>query len=1073
MPPDIPQSVLRPLLVCRTIEQAVFNPVADSLTRVAARPAPLGSRGRLVIRAPDHESVGMAIVLQLARASRGRRQPISVVAIEVSVPNHRHWAVMFALSALCDPSPSARSALSNLRRCSPVHADVDAAWARGLSERITTCASERVARALLEVAMSIPSPRTDLAELRADLVRRSLALADTSAPTAALDLAGELVRARTSARAGGMTPRLPLEAYRSVCRRARRSYWARVLRSLIAEQAARQATALENPDNVRLRSILRAERFARSAGHAVRAALIRSYRRKVLQELRADTAATALVLMIRPLVVAGETATPWLITNAVIYLRLRGGECPAGRVRSALCAWTNAGSPYPIEPHLRLAARPQVLGLGPHLNLPLTGYRTVARHCALNQFSRATRALTPEDRKGAELIHWSSLGLVQVASLVTGQSAHFFLPASTTALVRGTETWTLEALTGESALGAQPIGATDRLCAHSLLGDRISPDMLSFLVRRLDDETTWARRVIVAMSASIAALRLGHVAWAGRIILRGRRAYDALRRLEKARKAKGPRPQTLVRYEDQCRAVLRSFSPPLRAGKSPVLALAAAVRQLPPRRRRSRLRTTIAALDALVAVGGGRHAEGLHDRVVREMARMVGARVLLHYECGRYRVLAPQREHTLSTWTIRGLARPGSVATRRVRRRPEFWRPEQRRPRAVLRFPLGDGVVCLMRRRAFRPSEVEAVRVVLGFLRQRIETPGRPLISATAVHHGMVLDEPGNRVSLLGIVGDSPAWRLVLNDVWRAARGDVPVLLTGATGTGKEVVARAIHLTSGRAQFPFVAVSCATLRGDTLLSELFGHVKGAFSGATSSHRGIYEVAHRGTLFLDEIGEASPELQAALLRVLQDGVIRPVGGTSARTVNVRTIAATNRDLEVARRTGRFREDLFHRLTTVRIELPPLRERLTDIPLLAEHFIAKHAPERSLHPDAFGALSSYEWPGNARELESVLRAAALQSDSREISASTIRPILDGRRGSRQRQMPWPHLAPRAAAVLDAMRGGWWTASDLAERLGAAHRTLNRDLAMLVAQGHVERTGEARSRRYRRVSAAGLEF
>lgn len=498
-------------------------------------------------------------------------------------------------------------------------------------------------------------------------------------------------------------------------------------------------------------------------------------------------------------------------------------------------------------------------------------------------------------------------------------------------------------------------------------------------------------------------------------------------------------------------------------------ALAAAVRQLPPRRRRSRVRTTIAALDALVAVGRGTDARGLHDRVVRELARMVGARVLLHYEGGGYRALEHQRHHTLGTWTIRCLVREREIRARRVHPRPEFWRPEQRRPRGVLSFPLGDGTACLARGRAFRSEEVEAVRVVLGFLRERLAEPdGVAPRESPPSGPGTIEPRPALR-PVQGIVGNSAPWRRVMDDVWRVARGDVPVLLLGETGTGKEVVARAIHLTSGRAQRPFVAASCATLRGDTLLSELFGHVRGAFSGAVRNYKGLFERAHRGTLFLDELGEASPELQVALLRVLQDGVVRPVGSVASRDVSVRVVAATNRDLEVARRDGRFREDLYHRLAAVTLQLPPLRERAEDVPLLASHLLARHAPERTLHPEALAALVAYDWPGNVRELENILRAAALLCDDVEIPPATIRQALDGRREARRRAVRPTHLAPRAQALLEAMRGGWWSAAELADRLALAHRTVNRELNALADQGLIETSGEAKARRYRRQHGA----
>ncbi len=234
------------------------------------------------------------------------------------------------------------------------------------------------------------------------------------------------------------------------------------------------------------------------------------------------------------------------------------------------------------------------------------------------------------------------------------------------------------------------------------------------------------------------------------------------------------------------------------------------------------------------------------------------------------------------------------------------------------------------------------------------------------------------------IVGASPAMLDVYKMVARVAPTMSTVLVVGESGTGKELVARAIHTHSPRATGAFVAVNCTALTESLLESELFGHAKGAFTGAVASKRGIFEEAQGGTLFLDEIGDVGPKMQAQLLRVLQEGEIRRVGGTEAVNVDVRVVAATNRELEDEVKAGRFREDLYFRINVVTIRLPPLRERPSDIPLLVSHFLAKYAArerrtDAGVAREALALLSRYGWPGNVRELENVLeRALALSKD-----------------------------------------------------------------------------------------------
>jgi formate hydrogenlyase transcriptional activator len=230
------------------------------------------------------------------------------------------------------------------------------------------------------------------------------------------------------------------------------------------------------------------------------------------------------------------------------------------------------------------------------------------------------------------------------------------------------------------------------------------------------------------------------------------------------------------------------------------------------------------------------------------------------------------------------------------------------------------------------------------------------------------------------IVGRSPALTTVLDKVRRVAPTDATVLLSGETGTGKELIARAIHSLSHRRDKPLIKINCAALPAGLVENELFGHEKGAFTGAIARHTGRFELADGGTIFLDEIGELPPEAQAKLLRVLQEREFDRVGGASPIQVDVRVIAATNRDLLKAVREKAFREDLYYRLSVFPVQLPPLRERSEDIPLLASFLLGKFASRlgrrfEGIDPDSLRRLASYPWPGNVRELENVLERSAI--------------------------------------------------------------------------------------------------
>lgn len=246
--------------------------------------------------------------------------------------------------------------------------------------------------------------------------------------------------------------------------------------------------------------------------------------------------------------------------------------------------------------------------------------------------------------------------------------------------------------------------------------------------------------------------------------------------------------------------------------------------------------------------------------------------------------------------------------------------------------------------------------------------------------------------SVGSIIGKSPAITAVFELIKVVSTATANVLITGESGSGKELVARALHYAGTRKQNPFVPINCTALPEQLLESELFGHVKGAFTGAIADKKGLFEEAHGGTLFLDEIGDMSLQLQAKLLRVLQDKEIRPVGGNSLKKVDARIVAATHRDLKILVKDGKFREDLFYRLNVVPIRVPSLRERPEDIPLLIANFIEKFAAlngssVRGVTPEAMSLLIAHPWPGNVRELENVIERAIVLSPGQFIEKNVI--------------------------------------------------------------------------------------
>jgi two-component system response regulator PilR (NtrC family) len=268
------------------------------------------------------------------------------------------------------------------------------------------------------------------------------------------------------------------------------------------------------------------------------------------------------------------------------------------------------------------------------------------------------------------------------------------------------------------------------------------------------------------------------------------------------------------------------------------------------------------------------------------------------------------------------------------------------------------------------------------------------------------------------LVGNSPAIQRVYELVAQVAETKTNVLICGESGTGKELVARAIHEASERAERPFVAVNCAAIPETLLESELFGHVKGAFTGAVHAKEGLFEVADGGTLFLDEVGDIPSPLQAKLLRVIQDKTIRRVGGTNDRRVDVRILSATNRRLEEEVAAGRFREDLYYRLNVITIALPALRERLEDVPLLVHHFLEKYSrelgkPVEGASPEAMERLLAYSYPGNVRELENVIERAVALSRGGTIERDALPPTL-----LRTPEASGPARLPSSGANLDEL-------------------------------------------------------
>ena len=314
------------------------------------------------------------------------------------------------------------------------------------------------------------------------------------------------------------------------------------------------------------------------------------------------------------------------------------------------------------------------------------------------------------------------------------------------------------------------------------------------------------------------------------------------------------------------------------------------------------------------------------------------------------------------------------------------------------------------------------------------------------------------RYNFRNIIGKSESMLRIFDLVAQVAVSRSTVLLQGESGTGKELIAKALHMNSPRKDRPFVPVNTGSMPADLLESTLFGHVRGAFTSAIASKKGLFEIADQGTLFLDEIGTMSPETQAKILRVLQDRKFMHLGGVQEIQVDVRIIAATNIDLQQAVREGKFREDLYYRLNVITIDLPPLRSRSEDIPLLAEHFLNKFSeenglPKRTLASESLQPLLEYGWPGNVRELENVMERAVVLSQSPVLGPD----LLPAHILSRGPAMPWIEHRPGASLfeivedcerriIADMLDKCGWNQTEAAERFHVPLSTLNQKIKRL---------------------------
>jgi len=376
------------------------------------------------------------------------------------------------------------------------------------------------------------------------------------------------------------------------------------------------------------------------------------------------------------------------------------------------------------------------------------------------------------------------------------------------------------------------------------------------------------------------------------------------------------------------------------------------------------------------------------ERIVRALARALG-------EEGHQVVAATSAREAEELLVRRGFdllvvdnRMPGKTGLQLVRdlttRLPEAERPQ----------------IVMMTAHATIENAIEAMKLgAYDYLQKPFEIDELLVLARKAIEHHRLsrqhrylLSERDEEFNHYGIVGRSRLVQELVRSIELVARSRSTILVTGETGTGKELVARAIHDRSPERAMPLIKVNCAAIPESLLESELFGHVKGAFTGAASAKRGRFALADGGTLFLDEIGTMSPALQAKLLRVLQEREFEPLGSERTERVDVRVVAATNRDLQHMVAEGSFQQDLYYRLSVIPLVLPPLRDRLEDVPLLVEHFVHKHAarlgrPIPDVEPDVLSAFASYAWPGNVRELENTIERAVVLSAGPRIGREAL--------------------------------------------------------------------------------------
>jgi two-component system, NtrC family, response regulator AtoC len=344
-----------------------------------------------------------------------------------------------------------------------------------------------------------------------------------------------------------------------------------------------------------------------------------------------------------------------------------------------------------------------------------------------------------------------------------------------------------------------------------------------------------------------------------------------------------------------------------------------------------------------------------------------------------------------------------------------------------------------------KPFEVEELLVVV---RRALEE------QSLRRQHSYLLSEREEEFDHYGIIGRSRAIQEVIHRIERVAESKSTVLITGETGTGKELVARAIHARSAQRDRPLIKVNCAAIPESLIESELFGHVKGAFTGATANRRGRFALADGGTIFLDEIGTLGISVQVKLLRVLQEREFEPVGSERTQAVDVRVIAATNRDLRAMVSEGRFQEDLYYRLSVIPVELPALRERRDDVPLLVEHFLRKHAQRvgrrvDGIEPVAMERLLAYRWPGNVRELENTIERAVVLATEPVVDAAALSILEPPAGAAASGGLPSARLHDNVEwaekeSVRRALEQSRGVKKDAAETLGISQRALSYYLA-----------------------------